>query len=93
MDLLAQHVGHPASTVGPGSANGYRLSHAATLTQLRGIFRVANQQPRWQVEVLRRMNFSGDQRKPGPGWLLRHLRKSAAFAIPVIRTVRVQQPF
>ncbi|BBY36464.1 hypothetical protein MMAN_05980 [Mycobacterium mantenii] len=38
VDLLAQHVGDPAGTIGPGSPDGYWLRHAVTLTQLRACF-------------------------------------------------------
>lgn len=48
VNLLAQHIGDPAGTVGPGSANGYRLSHVATLTQLSAAFWVGDRgRRRW----------------------------------------------
>jgi hypothetical protein len=45
MDLLAQHVGGPAGTVGPGSTGGYDCSHAVTLMQLRAAFRARDRDP------------------------------------------------
>jgi len=91
VNLLAQHICDPAGTVCPGSADGYRLGHDVTLTQLRGIFRVGDQGLRRQVGVLRRVRFSGYQQKPGPQRLLRHLGKDVVFAILVSGTVRTGQ--
>lgn len=45
MNLLAQHVGNPAGTIGPGPVNRYGLRHAVTLTQLKGTFRAAKDSP------------------------------------------------
>jgi hypothetical protein len=58
MDLLAQHVGNPARTIGAGSADRYWLRHAVTLMQLRGIFRAADRGPQQRFGVLRRVRFS-----------------------------------
>jgi hypothetical protein len=91
VNLLAQHICDPAGTVCPGSADGYCLGHVVTLTQLRGIFRVGDQGLRRQVSVLRRVQFSGYQQKPGPRRLLRHPGKDIVFAILVSGTVRTDR--
>jgi hypothetical protein len=67
MDLLAQHVGNDAGTIGSGTlkwpANRYWVRHAVTLTQLRGTFRVAEERRDRPVDALRRLRSGGHQRK------------------------------
>ena len=91
VDLLAQHVGDPPGANGPGALtvpDGYWMRHAATLTQLRGLFRAADESPRRRLGVLRRAAFGPDQRKPRAAAPLRHLGQRVGFVIRVSRTRR-----
>jgi hypothetical protein len=73
VDLLTQHVGHPARAVGSRSGERNGNGHVAKLMQVRAMFRPADRGRTGRVSVLRRKGFGSDLPKHGRAGSLRHL--------------------
>ncbi|BBZ44691.1 hypothetical protein MPRM_19720 [Mycobacterium parmense] len=62
VDLPAQHVGDPPGAVGPRSAEGYWLRHAATLTRQGAVSGAPERGSERPGGLLRRARFGFHQR-------------------------------
>jgi hypothetical protein len=74
MNLLTQHVGSPAGTIGPGALktrDRYGFGHAVTLMRLRG-YQGTRSGVAKPAAGIAPVILGYDQQKPEPGRLLRH---------------------